>query len=700
MGDTSDTSKPNEEVQKRKDLVLRNLQEALGTDKLEKQLGTEGKVVHVYWGTATTGRPHVGYFVPMRKIADFLKAGLKVTVLFADLHAFLDNMKSTWELLENRVIYYEHIIKALLTALDVPIERLHFVRGTAYQLSREYTFDMIRLCGQVSHRDALRAGAEVVKQVESPLLSGLLYPLLQALDEQYLKVDGQFGGVDQRKIFILAEEQLPKLKLGKRWHLMNPMVPGLTGSKMSSSEIDSKIDLLDSADVVERKILGAVCPRQEDDNGVLAFYNYVLIPIVSPNSLSIANREFFTYEEIKESFLSGQLSAEDLKKALVQSHCRSDVVRDALEKGYAEVDGVVHDSAPPKEIPLTPEQGEKLLRIIGDEKTVGSYSTLRSCIAENRPVRVSFIIHPKGRFHLGFVMGLLKMKEMLAAGLAINGIVLISDMEAFCDNEKVSWNAREARTDYFHKVCSFFVEQLGLKESVKVLKSADLDSVFSHDYVLNFYKMASAVTREETTICEGTSLSCNLVPLFYALNHGLLKTDLAIMGEDSAPIAELAVKLWSQLKMQPPTQLLFATLPGCDGKKMSCSSPDFILDPFDTQKQMKVKVARSFCEPKNLEGNVAMMLAKQFVFPLLNGEALAIERSAENGGNVSSTTYEELEHEFVTGSNPEFPLHPGDLKNAVVKFLNSFFEPARTHFASSQNALLAAAFPTTKKGKK
>ncbi|VDL63730.1 unnamed protein product [Nippostrongylus brasiliensis] len=556
----------------------------------------------------------------MRKIADFLKAGLKVTVLFADLHAFLDNMKSTWELLENRVIYYEHIIKALLTALDVPIERLHFVRGTAYQLSREYTFDMIRLCGQVSHRDALRAGAEVVKQVESPLLSGLLYPLLQALDEQYLKVDGQFGGVDQRKIFILAEEQLPKLKLGKRWHLMNPMVPGLTGSKMSSSEIDSKIDLLDSADVVERKILGAVCPRQEDDNGVLAFYNYVLIPIVSPNSLSIANREFFMYEEIKESFLSGQLSAEDLKKALVQSHCKSDVVRDALEKGYAEVDGVVHDSAPPKEIPLTPEQGEKLERIIGHGKTVGSDSALRSCLAENRPVRISFIIHPKGRFHLGFVMGLLKMKEMLAAGLAINGVVLISDMEAFCDNEKVSWNAREARTDYFHKVCSFFVEQLRLKESVKVLKSADLDSVFSHDYVLNFYKMASAVTREETTICEGTSLSCNLVPLFYALNHGLLKTDLAIMGEDSAPIAELAVKLWSQLKMQPPTQLLFATLPGCDGKKMSCSSPDFILDPFDTQKQMKVKVARSFCEPKNLEGNVAMMLAKQFVFPLLNGE--------------------------------------------------------------------------------
>ena len=28
----------------------------------------------------------------------------------------------------------------------------------------------------------------------------------QALDEEYLKVDAQFGGVDQRKIFMFAEK--------------------------------------------------------------------------------------------------------------------------------------------------------------------------------------------------------------------------------------------------------------------------------------------------------------------------------------------------------------------------------------------------------------------------------------------------------------------------------------------------------------
>jgi len=48
-----------------------SFQEVLGEEKLTKQLSTPGKRVHVYWGTATTGRPHVGYLVPVQKISGF-----------------------------------------------------------------------------------------------------------------------------------------------------------------------------------------------------------------------------------------------------------------------------------------------------------------------------------------------------------------------------------------------------------------------------------------------------------------------------------------------------------------------------------------------------------------------------------------------------------------------------------------------------
>lgn len=38
-------------------------------------------------GTATTGRPHSGYFVAAIKIAQLLASGCEVVVLLADIHA-------------------------------------------------------------------------------------------------------------------------------------------------------------------------------------------------------------------------------------------------------------------------------------------------------------------------------------------------------------------------------------------------------------------------------------------------------------------------------------------------------------------------------------------------------------------------------------------------------------------------------------
>jgi len=187
-------------------------------------------------GTATTGKPHAGYFVPAVKIAQYLAAGCDVTILLADIHGFLDNLKAPLELVENRALYYKHIIKAMLESVGVNTEKLKFVLGSSYQKGPQYAMDVYRLCSLVSEHDAKKAGAEVVKQTANAPLSGLLYPILQVLDEEHLDCDAQFGGVDQRKLFTAAKEWLPKLGYRQRAHLMNPMVPGLQGSKMSSSD--------------------------------------------------------------------------------------------------------------------------------------------------------------------------------------------------------------------------------------------------------------------------------------------------------------------------------------------------------------------------------------------------------------------------------------------------------------------------------
>jgi tyrosyl-tRNA synthetase len=73
------------------DLITRNLQEVITENEL-KSLLKKDKEISVYWGTMPTGSISVAYFFPMLKIADFLKAGLKVKILLADLHAALDGV--------------------------------------------------------------------------------------------------------------------------------------------------------------------------------------------------------------------------------------------------------------------------------------------------------------------------------------------------------------------------------------------------------------------------------------------------------------------------------------------------------------------------------------------------------------------------------------------------------------------------------
>ncbi|MCJ1253548.1 hypothetical protein MMC24_001360 [Lignoscripta atroalba] len=261
-------------------LIHENLQEVLKPEIIEDVIVRQNRPLVIYWGTATTGRPHCGYFVPILKIAHFLRAGCKVKILLADIHGFLDNLKAPIELVKFRAEYYRFVVTSLLKSVNVPIERLEFVLGSSYQLSEKYTMDLFRLSSVVTEHDAKKAGAEVVKQVANATLSGLIYPLMQALDEEHLGVDAQFGGVDQRKIFALAAEQLPKVGYKERAHLMNPMVPGLAGGKMSASDPDSKIDLLDTPDVVRKKLKKAYAvPKEVEGNGIVSFIEYVLLPV-------------------------------------------------------------------------------------------------------------------------------------------------------------------------------------------------------------------------------------------------------------------------------------------------------------------------------------------------------------------------------------------------------------------------------------
>jgi tyrosyl-tRNA synthetase len=179
---------------------------------------------------------------------------------------------------------------------------------------------------------AKHAGAEVVKQSDNPLMTSLMYPVLQALDEQYLDVDVQFGGVDQRKILVFAADFLPKIGYRKRIHLMNALVPGLStvalksdenkavdeiDNKMSSSNEKTKINIIDTANQIKKKVNSAYCLEGD------VLLNKIIFPVLNrlnkpfviqkPEKFGGETTIYDKYEDVVTAFESKALHPADFK---------------------------------------------------------------------------------------------------------------------------------------------------------------------------------------------------------------------------------------------------------------------------------------------------------------------------------------------------------------------------------------------------
>lgn len=314
------------DANKRLELIKRNTEEIIGEEELNNLIKKK-KEISVYWGTMPTGSISIAYFFPMLKIADFLNAGLKVKILLADLHAVLDGV--AWNLVEKRYAYYKEAITLILKTIGVDIKKLEFVKGSEFQLKPEYMYDMLKLSSITTTHDATKSASEAVKTAKegNVKVAGLIYPLMQALDEQYLDVDIQFAGTDQRKILVYARENLPKVGYNPRIEIMNPMIRGLVGKQMSSSIEATKIDLLNTEEEVKKKINGAECVSGNPDNGIMAILKYLIFVlkeskkekfVVKRDKKYGSDLKYSSYAEVEKDFVSKKLHPLDLKNAVAR----------------------------------------------------------------------------------------------------------------------------------------------------------------------------------------------------------------------------------------------------------------------------------------------------------------------------------------------------------------------------------------------
>jgi len=310
-------------INDRFNLIKRNTQEIITEEELLKLL-EEKKHPSVYLGTSVTGRPHIGYFAWVQKLADMLKAGFKVKVLLADIHGALDN--TPWDLLEKRYKYYEIVIPAMIEAMGGDLKNFELVKGSSFQIKDDYIMDVLKISTLASVRDCTRAASDVVKMGDNPKLSGLIYPILQAIDEEYLDVDIQMGAIDQRKILVFAREFLPQIGYKRRTELMIPFIRGLAQEgKMSSSIKNSKIDLLDDEKTVKDKLKNAYCLEGDSENGVLEFAETVIMTqkhdkgeefVIDRPEKWGGPLKFKTREELHDAFVTKKLHPLDLKNGV------------------------------------------------------------------------------------------------------------------------------------------------------------------------------------------------------------------------------------------------------------------------------------------------------------------------------------------------------------------------------------------------
>ncbi len=291
-------------------LATRNTVEVVTDDELRALLDQPRK--RVYAGYEPSGEVHLGHMVTVNKLIDLQQAGFEVVVLLADLHAFL-NRKGTMAEVRELAEYNRRCFEGLgLTNVD-------YVLGTEVQLERDYMLPVLQASQSVTLARARRSMDEVGRAMENPTVSQMVYPLMQMVDIMALGVDAAVGGIDQRKIHMLAREYLPELGYRAPVCLHTPILNGLDGKKMSSSS-GNYISVAEREESIRKKLQKAFCPTGIEENPVLGILQHHIFPrqgqleIRRPEKFG-GDRAFETYESLEAAYTAGEVHPADLKKA-------------------------------------------------------------------------------------------------------------------------------------------------------------------------------------------------------------------------------------------------------------------------------------------------------------------------------------------------------------------------------------------------
>ncbi|MFB6197483.1 MAG: tyrosine--tRNA ligase [Halobacteriaceae archaeon] len=304
------------------DLISRNVVEVI-TEEEVRELAANPEGKRVYVGYEPSGVLHVGHTLAANKLIDLQECGFEVVILLADVHAYL-NEKGTFEEIRETA----RQMKSQFLAYGLDEASTEFVFGTDFQLEEEYVLDLHSLGQEVTLKRAQRAMAEL-QGGETAKVSHVIYPLMQALDIEYLDLDLAVGGMDQRKVHMLHREEIPSLGYEARPCIHTPIIADLTsGEGKMSSSTGITISMEDSKAELQEKINAAFCPPTRDpegdlENPVLQLFQYHVFPRFEAVEVDRPEKYggsvvYESYEELADAIEEGELHPADAKDTLAR----------------------------------------------------------------------------------------------------------------------------------------------------------------------------------------------------------------------------------------------------------------------------------------------------------------------------------------------------------------------------------------------
>ena len=330
------------DVETRFELCTRNLQEIITQDELRSLLETNDHPKG-YVDFEPSGLMHAGVgLIVGKKMKDWVEAGFDFVIYLADWHGWINNKLGG--VLENLRIGGEYF-KDCFTALGLPEGKVRYPWAADLYDTIEYWEKIVRVMKSTTLRRVLRAMPIMGRTADSSDVEAAwtLYPPMQASDIFHMDLDVAAGGMDQRKVHMLAREVAPRLGFKTPVCLHSPLLPGLQQaviegsfdedasinrsiqSKMSKSVARGAIWVNDEPDAIREKYRLAFCPpKTAEGNPILEHARMVVFPHLGVLEIERPAKyggdiTVESYTELERIYSSGDLHPQDLKRGVAEA---------------------------------------------------------------------------------------------------------------------------------------------------------------------------------------------------------------------------------------------------------------------------------------------------------------------------------------------------------------------------------------------